>query len=181
MQTDGVPDNPRCNEYGFEILHAKEDHRDEKRMRPVAPLCRRNQDRRHPANHDANVGNHGEENDEQPDQRRKVKTQEEESRADQNAIDQADEKLPAEIGDDVAVDLRQDGGDFIFQRRIAERQIFFPAMLNGRSLLEQKEKVNRNHHETKEEAGDPEEVADACLKQRPELVDESGDLTLQIR
>src|SRR5439155_23954489 len=53
----------------------------------------------------------------------------------QNAIDEADEELSAKIGDNVAVDLQENVGDFVFERRITKRQVVFPTSLDGRPLL----------------------------------------------
>ena len=50
----------------------KKTHGDDKRMRPIAPLRGGDQDRRDPAEHDADVRNHGQNDDEQADERREV-------------------------------------------------------------------------------------------------------------
>ena len=45
----------------------------------------------------------------------KFSPRQEQGGADEQAVDQANEKLSAKVGDDVAVDLGENGGDFIFQ------------------------------------------------------------------
>src|SRR5207237_6073236 len=87
--------------------------------------------------------------------------------ADEGTVDQANEELTAEIRDDVFVDLFKDGGDFVFQRRVAQGQIFAPAFLDSGALFQKEEKIDRHHHQAEKDAGDAEETANALFEQRP--------------
>src|SRR5205085_3094905 len=104
----------------------------------------------------------------------------EERTADEKTIDQADEKLAAKISDDVVVDLRKHGGDFILQGRIAQREIFAPAPFDCRAFLEQEKQVDRHHNQTEEKSGDPEKAADALLQERPDFFAEIRQLPLEV-
>ena len=114
----------------------------------------------------------------QADERREVQPEERERGADEKAIDQADEELAAEVGDHITVDLRKGGRDFVFQRRVAQGQIFPPAALDRGPFLEEEEGIDRHHDETEKKAGHAEEAADAGFDQEPELGDEIGQLFL---
>ena len=134
----------------------------------------RDQDGGNPAEDDPEIRDHRQGDDDQADERREVQTgrwEKSEQTADQKAVHQTDEQLAAEVGDDVAVDLGKGGRDFVFEWRIAQRQVFAPATLDRRAFLEEEERVNRHHHEAEEEAGHTEETTDACLHQRPEFRD----------
>ena len=53
---------------------SKEDDRDDERMRPIPPLRRGNEDSRNPAQDDADIGDHGQDDDKQPDERGKIQS-----------------------------------------------------------------------------------------------------------
>ena len=96
--------------------------------------------------------------------------------ANEQTVDQTNQKLPAEIGDDVTVDLGKGGRDFVFERRIAQRQIFAPAALDRGAFLEEKEQIDRHHHEAEEKPGHTKETADTRLHQRPQFRDQIRQL-----
>ena len=100
--------------------------------------------------------------------------------ADEQAVNEANEKLPAEVGDDVVVDLREDGGHFIFQRRIPQRKIFPPAPLDRRTFLQEEKQIDRHHDQAEQETGHTEKPADALLEQRPDFLAQIGQLPLQV-
>src|SRR3954464_4180942 len=104
MQADGIPDNLRRDEDGFDVLHDHEYGGDDERMGPVSPLTSRDEHGRHPAKNDTDVRNHGQNHDEQADERREIQAGEVKRDADQGAVDETDKKLAAEICDDVIVD-----------------------------------------------------------------------------
>src|SRR5678810_885568 len=82
--------------------------------------------------------------------------------------------------DQVAVDLGKNGGDFVFQRGISQRQIFLPTTLNSGPLLKEEEEVDRNHHKAEQKSGDAKETADAGFEQVPEFVGEIRELALKV-
>ncbi len=80
------------------------------------PLARGDEDSGNPAKHNADIRDHGQDHDEKPDERCEIQAAHIKGGANENAVDQANEKLAAKISDDVAVDLGEDRGDFVFQR-----------------------------------------------------------------
>ena len=64
MQSDVIPHNSRSVKYAFEILDDDENCRHDNRVRPVAPLKRGDEDGWYPADDDADVGNHREDDNE---------------------------------------------------------------------------------------------------------------------
>src|SRR5437763_465288 len=89
-------------------------------------------------------------------------------------------KQSSKIGNDVAVDLKQDIRDLIFQRRITKGQIFFPTTLDGGSLFKKEEQINRHQDQAQEKAGDAEKSANAFLNDCPDLLREVGQLFFKI-
>ena len=65
------------------------------------------------------------------------------SSADQDSVDHANQQLPAEISNDVTIDLQDDFRDFILQRRGTQWEVLLPALFNARALLEKEEQVDR--------------------------------------
>src|SRR5437868_10476377 len=96
MQSNRFLDNTRGVKHPFEILDGDEYNCDNQRMRPVAPLKCRNQNGWDPANHNSDVRNHRQDNDEQANQGREIKTEECERAPNKRSIDQTNEQLPAE-------------------------------------------------------------------------------------
>src|SRR5438309_779450 len=104
-------------------------------MSPIAPLRCGDQVSRDPADNNPEIMNHREDNNQTAKKWGEVKTKDSERRADQNAVDQRDQELPAEVSDDVAVDLRKRSSHFVFERGVAQREIFLPAALDRWPLL----------------------------------------------
>src|SRR5687768_16768753 len=104
MQAHGISDDARRDENGLKILHHHKNERDEEWMRPVSPLPSGDEDGGNPAKHDADIRNHGQDHDEKPDERCEIQAAHIKGGANENAVDQANEQLAAEVGDDVAVD-----------------------------------------------------------------------------
>ena len=113
MQADGFPHNPRRVEHALKILDQNKNAGNDQWMKPVAPLKCRDQNRRHPANHNSDVRNHRQDDDEQADQWRKIQTEESERAANESSVNKAYEQLAPKIGNDVIVYLQQGGRDFI--------------------------------------------------------------------
>ncbi len=101
--------------------------------------------------------------------------------ANQNAIDEADEELPTKIGDDVAVDLQENVGDFVFEGRITKRQVIFPTSLDGGPLLKKEKQINRHQDQAQKKTGDAEKPANAFLDDRPDFLSEVGQLFFKVR
>jgi hypothetical protein len=102
-------------------LYRDENRRDDQRMSPVAPLKGSNQNGWYPANDDSNVWNHGQDNDERANNGRKIKANNRQGRADEDAINQAYQELPSKISGDIAIDFRQELRHFVPERRFAQR------------------------------------------------------------
>ena len=96
------------------------------------------------------------------------------------AVNETNQKLTAEVSDDVVVDLREDRGHFIFQGRIPERKIFPPAPLDRRTFLQKEKQIDRHHDEAQQKTGHTEKPADALLEQRPDFLAEIRQLPLQV-
>src|SRR2546430_2507293 len=132
MESDRFSDDARRVKHSFKILDDDEYGGDDERMGPIAPLERRDQDRRDPADHNSDVRNHGQNNDQETDERREVETKKSEDTSDQRPVDEADQQLAAKIGNDIIINLRQGSGDLVFQWRSAQRQIIFPPLFDSR-------------------------------------------------
>src|SRR5436309_13202398 len=104
-------------------------------MPPISPLKSGDQHSWYPANYDADVRDHCQDDNERADKRREVQTEKSQKAANENAIDEANQQLAAKISDDVAVNLRHGLGDFVFKRRRTQRKVIFPSFLNPRPLL----------------------------------------------
>src|SRR5450631_1406775 len=116
MKTDGITDNARGVEHSLEVLNDDENNCYPKWVPPISELKSGDEHGRHPAKHDADVRNHGQDDHEQPDKRREVQADENGQRAaDKSSINQTDEQLTAKVGNDVTVDLRQDLSHFVLQ------------------------------------------------------------------
>src|SRR5689334_14334365 len=101
MQTDGIADDARRVNVAFKILNDDENGGDDKGVRPIAPLKCGDEHGGDPANDDTDERNHRENDDEQADERREVQSHDGERAADEATVNEADEKLATEIGDDV--------------------------------------------------------------------------------
>src|SRR5439155_15129391 len=102
------------------------------------PLRDGDQNGRNPAKNDPEVWNHCENGNKTTDEDGKISSGRRKKRegcANQNAIDEADEELSTKIGDDVAVDLQENVGDLVFERRIMKREVIFPTSLDSGPLL----------------------------------------------
>src|SRR5215469_1633985 len=84
MQSDVVSNNPWRIEKAFQILYDDENHRHDDWMHPIAPLERRDENSRHPANNDADVRNHCEHHHHCTDHGSKVQSEYCERRANEN-------------------------------------------------------------------------------------------------
>src|SRR4051812_43119470 len=105
MKTDRVAHDSRRVKVTLEELNSEKDNGDPKWVRPVAPLKGGDKNSGNPADHDADVGDHRENDDEHADERREIETEEGEGAANKTAIHQTNEELSAKIGDDVVIDL----------------------------------------------------------------------------
>src|SRR5437588_10662523 len=135
-------------------------------MHPITPLGRGDDDGGNPAEHDSDVGNHGQDDDQSADERGEIQAWSRQKRKDgsnENAIDKADKELTAEISNDVAVDLHQHSRDFVFKRRIAKRKVLLPVPLDGRPFLQQEKEIDRHQNETEQETSKAEESANALF------------------
>src|SRR6266481_479067 len=88
MQSDRISDNSRSVKHAFEILYHDENCGHDHRMRPVAPLKSCNENGWHPADDDPDIGNHGQDNDEHTNHRRKIETQNRQRRPNEYTIHQ---------------------------------------------------------------------------------------------
>ena len=107
-------------------------------MHPIAPLKGGDENGWHPADDDSDVWNHGKHNHHCPDQGRKIQAEQCQGSANENAINQTDQQLTAEVRDNIRVDLEYYRRHFVLQRRRSQRQVVCPSLLNSRLFLEQK-------------------------------------------
>ncbi len=117
MQTHRVADNARRNEDRFEILHDEEKEPVTKSGCVQSPHCAAAM--RTAGTQHKTMPTYGiivRKTTSSPMSGAKFNPSTEKSGANKEAVNEADEKLPAEIGDDVVVDLRKDGGHFVLQR-----------------------------------------------------------------
>ena len=135
MQPDIISNNSRSVKYAFEILDDDENCRHNNGVRPVAPLKRGDQDGRYPADDDADVWNHRENDNERTNHWRKIQAENSQRRSDEDAIHQAHQKLAPEVRGDVTIDFRENIGDFISQGRRTQRQVFFPVLFDARLFV----------------------------------------------
>src|SRR4030095_6821626 len=113
--------------------------------------------------------------------RRKIETDKRQRRSDEDAIHEANQQLPSKIGSDIAIDLRQELGDFVLQRRRPQGQILFPVRFNTRLFVQQEEQIDGHQDETEQKACYAEKAADTLLKDIPELFHQRRKRLLQIR
>ena len=135
MQPDIISNNSRSVKYAFEILYDDENQRHNDGVRPIAPLKCGDQDGWHPANDDADVRNHRENDNERTNHWRKIQAENSQRRSYEDAIHQAHQKLAAKVRGDVAIDFRQHIRDFISQGRRTQRQVFFPVLFDARLFV----------------------------------------------
>ena len=91
MQLDRISDNSGSVKHAFEILYHDENSSYDHGMRPVAPLKSCNENGRHPADDDADIGDHRQDDDEHTNHRRKIEAQNRERRPNDYAIHQTHE------------------------------------------------------------------------------------------
>src|SRR5205809_8105102 len=106
MKADGVSDNTRGVEYSLKILHDDEVQCYSNRMRPISPLKNRDENCWHPADYNTDIRHHGQNNNQQTNERGEIETEKRECSTDEYAIYEANEQLPAKIRTDVIIDLR---------------------------------------------------------------------------
>src|SRR5205814_8990305 len=82
--------------------------------------------------------------------------------------------------DDVAVDLKEDVGDFVFEGRTTKRQVCFATTLDGGSLFKKEEQRNRHQDQAQKKAGNAKKSANAFLNDRPDLLGQIGQLFFKI-
>ena len=163
MEPDGVSDDPRRVKHAFEVLDDHENQCHVNGMAPVAPLKCGDHHGWNPANDDADVRDHRQNHNHHANQWREVKPKQCERASDQTTVHETDEELAAEIGDDVVINFRENFRDFVFERRVAQGQVIFPAAFDARPLLEQEKQIDRHEHETEKKPGKSEETADALF------------------
>src|SRR5439155_711193 len=105
MQSDIISDNTRSVKDAFEILYHDENSGHDHGMRPVAPLESGYENGWHPADDDADIRNHRQDDDEHTNQRRKIETENRQRRADQYAIHQTNQQLTSKVRCDVTIDF----------------------------------------------------------------------------
>src|SRR6266404_6043714 len=135
VKTHRITDYARRKKHSFEVLDDDKNDGHPQGMPEVAPLKSGDEYRRNPANHDADVRDHRQDDNENTDERREIEAENCQSAADERAIDKTNEQLAAKVSDDVAIDLRQSLGQFVFERRSSQGQIIFPISLDRRSLF----------------------------------------------
>src|ERR1051325_2047090 len=142
MQPDRLSDNPRRVKHALEILNDDKNNRDPKRSPKIAPLKRGNQHSRDPADHDSDVWDHGENDNEETNQWRKIQAEKRERATDEWPAHETDEQPTAEIRDDVTINFGNRGRDLILERRRPEAPSILPARFDSWSLFQKKKQID---------------------------------------
>src|SRR5690348_10297961 len=107
MQSDVRADNSRSVKNAFEILYQDENSGHDHGVCPVAPLKGRNDNGWYPADDDADIRNHRQDDNEHTNQRGKIETWPDgEHRPNEYAVDKTNQQLASKIRRDVTIDFR---------------------------------------------------------------------------
>src|SRR5438552_6964253 len=78
------------------------------------------------------------------------------------------------------IDFRQRLRDFISEGRRAQREVFFPSLLDSRLFVQQEKQINRHQNETEQKTCDAKKSADALHQNGPELFQHDRECLLQL-
>ena len=156
METDGITYDFGLDDPAVELVDGSEDADDQKDMLPVMPDEPCNESSGNDGDDGAEVRNDAEDGDGCSDGKGVGQPDEVEDDRGEGAINEADEHLASEEGDDIAVDFLDGGDDFFLESGLFDGENIVPVFLDGTAFREEVEEEDGSHDESDRDA-DPAE------------------------